>query len=328
MKSLIINHKIYGQFKITEPILIELIKSKSLQRLRGVGQLGAWHLHYSSIGDFTRYQHSIGVFLLLRKFDACPEEQIAGLLHDISHTAFSHVIDHVFNSQVKQDYQDKKLIRAFEIQGVNKILKKYRLNPKKFLNFKKFTLLETKLPDICADRIDYTLQDPVGQRLSKDKSKDFLKNLITYKNKFVFKNKIWAKKFARLYLLINRKLWCNPLQSALYQILGDTLKLALDKKIISKKDLFTTDKLITEKMEKSADKKIQEKISLVKKIKVRAVAKNQADLCIKSKARAVDPYFLKNNKLIKLSKVDANYKKQMDLWLQKAKKGFCVKILN
>ena len=42
MKPLVINHKIYGRFKITQPVLIDLINSPALQRLKekGLGFLG------------------------------------------------------------------------------------------------------------------------------------------------------------------------------------------------------------------------------------------------------------------------------------------------
>ena len=328
MKTLIINHKIYGRFKITEPVLIELIKSKSLQRLKKIDQLGAWHLHQDFKGFFSRYQHSIGVMLLLRKFNASLEEQIAGLLHDASHTAFSHIIDFVFNSQSKQSYQDSKLTQAFEIQWINKILRKYDVSPKKILNFENFSLLENELPNICADRIDYTLQDPLGQKISANHPKDFLDNLTVHNNKFVFKNQLWAKKFAKLYLEISQKLWCGPEHIALYQLLSDAIKIGLNKKIITKKDLFTTDKVVLKKLKNSGETEILGRIKLIKNLKVKLAPRDQADICNYSKARAVDPYFLKNDKLIRLSTADKTYRKEMNDWLKKARKGFCMKILN
>ena len=39
--------------------------------------------------------------LLIKKLGGSVEEQIAGLLHDVSHTAFSHVIDYVFDNKMK-----------------------------------------------------------------------------------------------------------------------------------------------------------------------------------------------------------------------------------
>lgn len=328
MKPLVINHKIYGRFKITEPVLLELIKSPALQRLKGVGQNGAHDFHYTSPGPFSRFQHSVGVMLLLRKFKAQLAEQIAGLLHDVSHTAFSHVADFVFNSNyLKHDYQDKKLAQAFEIQGINKILKKYKINPAQILNQKNFPLLEKELPDLCADRIDYTLQEPTTKKIINYDPAKFLKNLAVKDKKWVFINQSSARQFGLLYLKLNQKLWCCPLEVTIYQILAEAIKLGLDKKIISKPLLFTTDKLVMNKLRDSKDQKILERIDLLKRVKVKTTSKKQADMHLRSKPRIVDPYFLKNGKLIRLSTVDKNYKRKINTWVKQAKKGFYIKIL-
>ena len=44
------------------------------------------------------FEHSLGVYLLLRRLGADRREQVAGLLHDISHTAFSHAVDFLISS--------------------------------------------------------------------------------------------------------------------------------------------------------------------------------------------------------------------------------------
>ncbi|MFA6255184.1 MAG: HD domain-containing protein [Patescibacteria group bacterium] len=326
MKPLIINHKIYGRFIITEPVLIELIKSPALQRLKGVGQNGAHDFHYTSPGPFTRFQHSIGVMLLLRKFNAPLTEQVAGLLHDVSHTAFSHVADFVFNSHTTQSYQDTKLAQALEIQGINKILTKHHIKPKEILAQENLPLLEKKLPDLCADRLDYTLQEPTLKKLKMTDPKYLLENLTVWHNQFIFKNKKSAKIFAALYLKMNQVLWCNPLEATIYQVLADIIKLGLEKKLIQKKDLFTTDQLVLTKLKK--DPILAQKIIKLKTIRAKVVPKSQAELHIYSKTRVVDPYFMKNNKLVRLSMVDKGYNKQTGAWLKTAKKGFYIKILN
>lgn len=328
MPALIIKNKIYGDFKITEPILIELIKSPALQRLKGIEQSGGWKLHYSFTKSFSRYDHSIGVMLLLRKFGASLEEQAHGLLHDISHTTFSHVADFIFNTQISHSYQDSRTGKAYEIQGINKILKKHKLDPVYILNEKNFTLAERELPNLCADRIDYTLQDPRGHELSSIKPKEILKNLTTKDNKFVFKNKAGAKKFSTLNLILNKSYWCHPLQITIYTLLANVLRESLDKKIISKKDLYKTDNFVIKKIILSRNTEILKKLRQIKNLKIQKVPKAKADLCGKSKIRTVDPYFIKNNKLVKLTKADQDYKNKKQAWEKIAKKGFCIRILN
>ena len=57
-----IDDVIWGDFEIKENVLIELINCKSIQRLKRISQHGC--KQDRKWGQFTRYEHSIGVFLL------------------------------------------------------------------------------------------------------------------------------------------------------------------------------------------------------------------------------------------------------------------------
>lgn len=331
MKSLNIKHKIYGQVKITEPVLIELIKSPALQRLKKIEQHGTWQLHktYKKTYYFSRYTHSIGVMLLLRRFKASAEEQVHGLLHDVSHTVFSHVADFLFGDDPgKHDYQDNRLEKAFRLQGINDILKKYGFSPSVILDEKRFPLAEKKLPDLCADRIDYTLADPWAKVFYTVDPKKILDNLIVHKNQFVFNSQRWAKEFALLYEKHNQNNWCNPIQIAIFTLSAQMLREALDKKIIDKQELYKTDDYILKKLAQTKNPVIAKKLAHIKNLDVKIVPKKDADFWSTSKARVVDPYFLKNGKLTRLSSVDNVYKKRVSAWAKKIKKGFYLKIIN
>jgi len=330
MKPLIIKSKIYGQVKITEPVLIELIKSPALQRLKKIEQHGTWQLHktYKQSYHFSRYTHSVGVMLLLRRFNASLEEQMHGLLHDISHTVFSHVADFLFGDDPGQhDYQDNRLDKAFKLQGINKILEKYGFSPSHILDEKKFPLAESPLPNLCADRIDYTLADPWAKVFYTVEPKKILNNLIVHKNQFVFNSKRWAKEFAVLYEKHNQKNWCNPRQIAIFTLSAQMLREALDKKIIKKQELYQTDDYILQKLAKTKNSLIAKRLKQIKNLDIKIVPKEEANFWSTSKARVVDPYFLKNGKLIRLSNVDPVYKKRVTTWAKKIKKGFYIKII-
>ncbi|MGL5642811.1 MAG: HD domain-containing protein, partial [Paraclostridium sp.] len=92
MENKIVDY-IYGEFEL-EDVLIELINCDAVQRLKYIHQVGATYLIKEEL-NVNRLEHSIGVMLLIRMLGGSLKEQIAGLLHDISHTAFSHVIDFV-----------------------------------------------------------------------------------------------------------------------------------------------------------------------------------------------------------------------------------------
>jgi len=82
--------------------------------------------------------------LLLKKLGASLEEQIAGLLHDIPHTAFSHTIDFVFPNKDHNFHErfHEKIIKESEIP---EILERYGFVLERLLNEHNFPLLEKKL---------------------------------------------------------------------------------------------------------------------------------------------------------------------------------------
>ena len=102
------NDRIYGEIEIKEPVILELINSPTLQRLRGIDQSGYFEPYFPGT-VYSRFEHSMGVFILLKKYNASTEEQIAGLIHDVSHSAFSHCIDYVLDegSEKTHNHQDR-----------------------------------------------------------------------------------------------------------------------------------------------------------------------------------------------------------------------------
>ena len=96
---------LYGKVEIVEPVLWDVIASDALQRTKGISQHGITAL-LGITPPFSRFDHAVGAMLLLRRLGASLEEQIAALLHDVSHTAFSHVIDYVFHNHSGQSYHE------------------------------------------------------------------------------------------------------------------------------------------------------------------------------------------------------------------------------
>ena len=96
----------YGPLEVDEPVLLELIESPAFQRLKGIHQYGVSY-YTTHKEEYTRYEHSLEVFAILRINNCSLEEQISGLLHDISHTVFSHIGDWVFGkAHQEKDYQN------------------------------------------------------------------------------------------------------------------------------------------------------------------------------------------------------------------------------
>ncbi|HBI91798.1 MAG TPA: hypothetical protein DDY58_04845, partial [Terrisporobacter glycolicus] len=75
----------------------ELINTPEFKRLSNVGMnCGCEYTSFpifSKGKNYTRYEHSIGVALIIWHFTKDTKQSIAGLLHDISSPVFAHVID-------------------------------------------------------------------------------------------------------------------------------------------------------------------------------------------------------------------------------------------
>src|SRR4030042_1344956 len=140
---MIINDSVYGSIILDDPVLLELIRSPSVQRLKDISQYGIPDPYYH-MKNFSRYEHSLGVMVLLRNLAASVEEQVAGLLHDVSHLAFSHVIDFLYGQGKKgvEDHQDSihtAYIRETEIPA---ILKKHGFAVQNVFSYDDFPILE------------------------------------------------------------------------------------------------------------------------------------------------------------------------------------------
>lgn len=309
--------KVYGNFNITEPVILELLNSPALKRLKGVDQGGYGPLlkkPYKRPGQFghNRLAHSIGAYLLLKKYNASLEEQVAGLIHDASHLAFSHCIDYVADNGKEQNHQDKLHDSFIKKTPIPKILKKYGFNLERILNDKNFPLKEKNLPDLCADRIDYTLREGIiFKETSAVRAGKMLDNLIIKNKLWIFKNLKNAKKFALLFHKMNRDYYAGFTAAIMFRTVSDCLKYALQKKYIAAADLYTTDKIVLAKIKKYLNK--DEKLNLLwrrmnGKIKIRQNCRDY-DAKIFCKSRIIDPLFMDKGGIKQLSEAEANWGK-------------------
>lgn len=325
---MIYNDLVYGKQEIKEPVILELIKTKAMQRLKGINQ-GGLHQSLTLNSRTNRFTHSVGVFLLLRNFNAPLEEKIAGLLHDISHTVFSHALDFYFNTHTTHDYHEKYHEEIIMNSKIPLILKKHNINLDYILNEKNFPLLENEIPDICADRIDYFLRDMVdlGKITRKQANRILSDGIIVHKNEFIFNNLEDAKFSAMNYIKANEMYWSNPLQCTFFQLTSEIAKIAFDNKIINQEDFFKTDKEFVDKLLKSKNNEILNKWNLLKNLKVVEDKKNY-DYHLKTKPRHIDPKILINGSIKRLSELDVEFKERLDNYLKKMNDGFYIRINN
>ena len=312
MKRMTLVDKIYGKEAITSPILIELIKSNPIQRLKKINQFGIPNKYYHK-KNYSRYDHSVGVFILLKKLGASEEEQIAGLLHDTSHTAFSHVYDWVIGSGATEDAQDK-IHEKFIASNLKEVFKKHNLNLKKIANYENFKFLERNVPMLCADRLDYGFRE-----MSLKSAKICFQDLTVKDKRIVFKTKRSAVIFAQAFLNNQIKHWGGLEAVSRYEILSTALKIALKEKIINKNDFWSTDEDLLKKINKAGNKEIRRLLKILTNKSLKSFPRS--NWVKHKKFRYVDPDFLNGQKIFKLSKADKDFQLRVKLAEKENKKG-------
>ena len=310
-----------------EKVIEALILSPPVQRLKGIHQGGASFL-VNENWNVTRYDHSIGVMLLIRKLGGTLEEQIAALLHDVSHTAFSHVVDFVLEKK-SEDYHEEIYQIIIEESEIPAILEKYNYNYKDVLhNHSKWSLLEQPLPELCADRVDYTLRDMVEyQQLSLEDVQLFLGDLTIAGGKMQLQTVEIAEWFVKIYYEEVIDFFMDPLNIYGYSMLAKTLKLALAKEIITLADFQEDDKGLLQKLYQSKDEEV---LNLLGKLNSNVKVledKNDYDIHQTNKIRMIDPAVYNGNKSSRASLLSVKIMEMNKAAFERASQGMFVKII-
>lgn len=308
-KQINLDDSVYGEVLIESPVLIDLEKSATLQRLKGISQLGVPYKYFYR-ESYSRHEHSLGVMLLLKHLGASEDEQVAGLLHDVSHLSFSHVYDWVVGRNEHEDSQDNSHKEFLLNSEIPTILINHGYSVDRITNYHNFGLLEREIPNLCADRIDYSLR-----LMSPETAKFILSGLTVFDNQIVAKNSEVAAIFAREFLSLQVNHWGAYENVARYYHFSNALKLALQRKIITTSDFLKDDEYVTNKLENSGNKKI---LDILKFLEHRPLPVADGSIIVtKNKFRFIDPPFIDNKKLTRLSSVD----KEFSTFLKKAKEN-------
>ena len=240
MRLLRWSDRVYGESTIDDPGILGLIARPTFQRLRGIRQAGPSALAFD-FKTVTRHEHSLGVYLLLRKLGARREEQVAGLLHDLSHTAFSHAVDFLFDSE-EQDHHEGLKPDFLGRPDMAAAVRALGLEPASFHDDTLFPLLERPLPWLCADRLDYFFRDGLACSVTTTQEVHaFIDDLVVIDQTIAFRTYDIAKAAVERFAEMNRDWWASPTESFIYNEFADALREAFRIGALTKQDMFDDD---------------------------------------------------------------------------------------
>lgn len=336
LQSLLFGEKIptfYGTLDIEEPVILELIHSPPLQRLKSIHQYGVAY-YTSHKEEYNRFDHTLGVFALLRLKGAPLEEQVAGLLHDSSHTVFSHVGDWVFGREQQEDDYHNIVFKFYVASsGLETILLKHgftidQISPKR----KEFCRLEQPLPNLCADRLDYNIQGAYFQGfLTKEEALLLAKDVEFIEGKWMTTNVDLTLKLARFSLYMTENCWGNAFNYASSRYLADAILQGFKIGLLSWEEFhFGVDNDVWNKLQQSSDPLIQENFKKVLHTEkyCKIVDRAAASKMVTFRCRGIDPWIRGKNgqEAQRLSSLNKEFAQELASLKEKASSGWPIKM--
>lgn len=321
----------YGIVEVEEPVLLELIESSAFQRLKDIHQYGvAYYTTHNE--EFTRYDHSLGVFFLLRAKNCSLKEQIAGLLHDVSHTIFSHVGDWIFNQQGKEtDYQTLTHSDYLKRSGLDEILRKHGYSAEDVQpTQEQFPALEQPLPNLCADRIDYNLQGAFYRGfITHEEAVRMFHEIQFIDGHWISADHELLKKLMRFSIFMSQECWGAGTEYVLSMWLAEAILKGVAIGAISMEDIrFGKDHEIWNRLLVLDDPLIQNNMHKILNASDyhRFVEKEEANLFVISKFRGIDPFVVVEGKHVRLTTTDSALAEEFQKAKERMANGWMINI--
>ena len=245
--------------------LKKYIELPIMQRLSGIGLLCGtdWTSLYKNRFFYSRLDHSVGVALIIWNFTKDKTQTIAGLLHDVSTTVFSHVSDFRKGDALTQTSTEEPTTKMIlSDSALCKLLESDGIEPKDVVDYHIYPIADNEIPSLSADRLEYMY--PSG--LALDGSWTFEEIAKTYNDLIILKNEEnkeelgfktieMAELYCKKFCMIGHILQLNENKLCL-QLLSQIMSKAVELDVLQEEDFMTlSESKIIEKIESFISKK-------------------------------------------------------------------------
>ena len=245
--------------------LKKYIELPIMQRLSGIGLLCGtdWTSLYKNRFFYSRLDHSVGVALIIWNFTKDKTQTIAGLLHDVSTTVFSHVSDFRKGDALTQTSTEEPTTKMIlSDSALCKLMESDGIEPKNVVDYHIYPIADNEIPSLSADRLEYMY--PSG--LALDGSWTFEEIAKTYNNLTILKNEEnkdelgfktieMANLYCKKFCMIGHILQLNENKLCL-QLLSQIMSKAVEQNFLQEEDFMTlSESKIIEKIESFISKK-------------------------------------------------------------------------
>jgi hypothetical protein len=185
-KEKTIHDPIHGSMTLSG-IVLDLIDTAEVQRLRGIRQLGLANVAFPG-ANHSRFEHALGVAYLAgemaTKLELGEDErnllQAAAALHDVGHAPYSHTLEHLMVEYIKKDHmeitgeiieekssvggEDEETLRGLRVPRAGRALEQWGVSAEEVSKLlvgkhRRRYLGELLHSEVDVDQMDYLLRD-------------------------------------------------------------------------------------------------------------------------------------------------------------------------
>lgn len=238
--------------------LRDACETDAMRRLHDVGMnCGCEYTdfpRFRTLAPYSRFDHSLGVALIVWRHTHDKKQAMAGLLHDVATPAFAHVVDFLKGDYLAQEATEagtEATIRTS--QELRAVLEKYGLTVDEVKDYHIYPVADNDSPRLSADRLEYSLGNMFNYGFADYRTVEELYRDITIgtnevgETELVFTHLEQAAAFAGLALRCGKVYVCDEDRYAM-QRLAEVLADALKAGVIVPDDLATTEPRVIAKL--------------------------------------------------------------------------------
>lgn len=299
----------------------EFAKVKEMQRLKDVGMnCGCEYTsfeRFQNLRPYSRFDHSIGVALIIWNFTGDLKQTIAGLLHDIATPVFAHTVDFLNGDHEKQESTETATATLIESsEEILLLLDKYGVALSDIVDYHVYPIADNDSPKLSADRLEYTLGNMYNYGFASiAEIKSIYGNLkvgvVAGQEELLFKSIDQARLFCEYMIDCSNIYICDEDRFSM-QALADLIALAIERKVMTRNDLYLDEKAIIKKFE--ADEVLFQAWSEYRSYsKIQISSKNQSDhywIKVPAKKRYINPMVDQVGRIID---IDAKIKQRIQM---------------
>ena len=228
--------------------LREFADTPPMQRLKDVGMnCGCEYTSFplfANLRPYSRYDHSVGVALIVWHFTGSIEQTLAGLFHDVTTPVFAHVVDFLNGDHLRQESTEAGVAECLAASPeICELLCRYGIALEAVCDYHRYPVADNDAPALAADRLEYTLGNLWNYGFADlDQLRAVYEDLTAGTNgegetELVFRTAETAEWFARMALKTSRVYIADEDRFAM-QALADLLCTSVERGTVCYEDLW------------------------------------------------------------------------------------------